>query len=129
MSELTKKRRTKSGLAKIHVAYRKSNLAYEVEESGVDSLFEMLEKFGKRVDEKNVPASQVFADLDKKYGKGGAILRGLRERENMNQEELARLSDVTQGDLSKMERGERPIGKDVAKRLAKALNADYRVFL
>jgi plasmid maintenance system antidote protein VapI len=31
--------------------------------------------------------------------------------------------------VSEMETGKRPIGKEVAERLAKALNADLRIFL
>jgi plasmid maintenance system antidote protein VapI len=31
--------------------------------------------------------------------------------------------------ISEMEKGKRPIGKEMAKHLAKALNASYKVFL
>ena len=41
----------------------------------------------------------------------------------------ARKLGVTQGDLSKMENRKRSVGKQMAHRLAKVFNTDYRVFL
>jgi plasmid maintenance system antidote protein VapI len=79
--------------------------------------------------EANVPAGEVLKDVYKKYGKTGAVIRGFRAREDMTQIELARKLGVTQGDLSKMENGKRPVGKELANRLAKVFNTNYRVFL
>jgi plasmid maintenance system antidote protein VapI len=42
---------------------------------------------------------------------------------------LAALVGISQTHISEMEHGKRPIGKDMARRLAKVLRADYRVFL
>jgi plasmid maintenance system antidote protein VapI len=42
---------------------------------------------------------------------------------------MAKKIGVTQGDLSKMEKGERPIGKKLAVRIGKTLSIDYRRFL
>ena len=36
---------------------------------------------------------------------------------------------VRSGHISEMEDGKRPVGKEMAKRLARALRTDYRVFL
>jgi transcriptional regulator with XRE-family HTH domain len=60
---------------------------------------------------------------------GGVALRGARKRETLTQKELARLVGVSQTHISEMEHGKRPIGKDMAKRLAKVLKVNYRVFL
>jgi len=79
--------------------------------------------------EENVPADEVLRDVYKKYGKTGSVIRGFRAREDMTQIELARKLDVTQGDLSKMENGKRPVGKEMARRLAKVFSTDYRVFI
>ena len=49
--------------------------------------------------------------------------------EGITQRELARLVGVPQRHLSEMERGKRPIGKEMAKKLGKALGIDYRVLL
>jgi transcriptional regulator with XRE-family HTH domain len=57
------------------------------------------------------------------------MLRAARTREDLTQMQLARLTGIPQRHLSEMEQGKRPIGKDRAKRLAEALQVDYRVFL
>jgi hypothetical protein len=59
----------------------------------------------------------------------GRCLRGARVREGLTQRELSRLIGVPQRHLSEMENGKRPIGKEMAKRLAQALKVGYRVFL
>ena len=39
------------------------------------------------------------------------------------------MTGIPQGHISEMENGKRPIGKEIAQKLGKALNVDYRVFL
>jgi DNA-binding XRE family transcriptional regulator len=70
------------------------------------------------------PASEVFPDSHP-----GAILRGLRVREGMTQLRLAEKAGLRPHHISEMEHGKRPIGKEVAKRLARALGTDYKVLL
>ncbi|MDL2316162.1 helix-turn-helix transcriptional regulator [Desulfovibrio sp. OttesenSCG-928-A18] len=60
---------------------------------------------------------------------GGDVVRGLRYREGMTQKQVAESIGISVNNLSHIENGRRPIGKDVAKRLAKALNTDWRLFL
>jgi transcriptional regulator with XRE-family HTH domain len=48
-------------------------------------------------------------------------LRGARKRETLTQKELAHLVGVSQTHISEMEHGKRPIGKDMARRLAQVL--------
>lgn len=59
----------------------------------------------------------------------GTILRGLRVREDLTQKELAQKAKLKPHHISEMENGKRPMGKEVAMRLAEALNADYRVLM
>ena len=59
----------------------------------------------------SVAPEDAFADINAKYTKAGALLKAVRIREGLNQKDFAKFIDVTQGDLSKMERGQRPIGK------------------
>lgn len=59
----------------------------------------------------------------------GQILRGLRVREGLTQAQLSQNTGLNTRHISEMENGKRPIGKVMAKRLAKALNADYRMLL
>ena len=59
----------------------------------------------------------------------GTCLRGVRYREGLTQVKLAELTGIPQRHISEMESGKRPIGKETAKRLGKALNISYKVFL
>ncbi len=72
---------------------------------------------------------ELFAELDRKYGKAGALLRGVRARESLTQVEFSKKLGVSQNNLSKMENGKRPIGKIIAKRIEKIFGANYRYFL
>ena len=72
----------------------------------------------------SVPWEEVYPDFN-----GSVALRGARKREALTQKELARLVGVSQTHISEMEHGKRPIGKEMARRLAKVLKVNYRVFL
>ena len=63
------------------------------------------------------------------WNSGGVAIRGARGKEGLTQKQLAELTGIAQHHISEMENGKRPIGKESAKKLAKALNIDYRVFL
>lgn len=67
---------------------------------------------------------QVFPDFHI-----GHALRGLRSREELTQKQLAEMVGIKPSHISEMEHGKRPVGKVMAKRLAKALRTDYKVFL
>ncbi len=79
--------------------------------------------------EETISSDKVFEQLNKRYTKAGALLKGLRTRENMTQLEFANKVNVTQANLSLMENGRRVIGKQIAKRIEKAFGIDYRFFL
>ena len=59
----------------------------------------------------------------------GKALAGTRYREGLTQIRLSELTGIPQRHISEMENGKRPIGKEMAKRLGKALNIGYKVFL
>ena len=59
----------------------------------------------------------------------GHSLRGARYREDISQRQLAKMTGVSVQNISNMEHGRRPIGKEMAKKLAKALNTDWRHLL
>ena len=63
------------------------------------------------------------------WNSGGVCVRGGRGKEGLTQKQLAELTGISQHHLSEMENGKRPIGKETARKLAAALNVDYRVFL
>jgi len=59
----------------------------------------------------------------------GNALRGLRSREGLTQKQLAEMIGARPTHISEMENGKPPIGKGMARRLAKALRTDYKIFL
>lgn len=59
----------------------------------------------------------------------GIVLAGARGKEGLTQRELAELTGIPQRHISEMENGKRTIGKEVAKKLGKALNISYKAFL
>ena len=67
---------------------------------------------------------EVFSDFHE-----GHALRGLRSREGLTQKQLAEMIGVKPSHISEMENGKRTIGKEMAKRLAKALETEYKIFL
>ena len=118
---------TKTHLTKISVSGEESQTFF-VPKNRVGKVVRILEECAIRKEE-SIPADLLFRDLDEKYTRPGAVLQGTRNKEGLTQVELAKMLGVTQADLSNMEHGRRSIGKEMAKRLAKALNIDYRVFL
>jgi DNA-binding XRE family transcriptional regulator len=71
----------------------------------------------------------VFDDLRPNDTIPAACLRGSRGKEGLTQVQLAELTGIPRRHISEMENGKRSIGKETAKKLAKALICDYRVFL
>lgn len=59
----------------------------------------------------------------------GKALAGARYREGLTQIQLSEMTGIPQRHISEMENGKRTIGKEMAKRLGKALNINYKVFL
>jgi hypothetical protein len=59
----------------------------------------------------------------------GKALAGARYRQELTQMQLSEMTGIPQRHISEMENGKRPIGKEMAKRLGKALNISYKVFL
>lgn len=58
-----------------------------------------------------------------------SVLRGYRSKSEITQTRLSELTGIPQRHISEMEQEKRPIGKENAKKLAKALDTDYRMFL
>jgi DNA-binding XRE family transcriptional regulator len=59
----------------------------------------------------------------------GDTLKGARLMHELTQAKLGAMIEVKASHISEMEKGKRPIGKEMAKRLAKALGTSYKVFL
>lgn len=78
---------------------------------------------------KTVSAKSHFKKVYGDLPKWSIYLAGLRHREGLTQKQLSEKINVKQSNISLMERGLRAIGKNVAQRLAKVFNTDYRLFL
>ncbi len=76
-----------------------------------------------------VASEKVFAEIESKFSKAGVLLKGLRGREGLTQVQFAQKIHVTQANLSNMENGRRPIGKQIAKRIERIFKVNYRYFL
>jgi DNA-binding XRE family transcriptional regulator len=118
----------KTPLIKIEIREGKKRKLYLVPEKAAQAVRTILEKLDESEDG-SIPASELFPDLADATKTPGIALRGVRLRLGLTQKEMAKKINVTQGDLSKMEKGERPIGKKLAMRIGKALGIDYRRFL
>ena len=55
--------------------------------------------------------------------------RGIRQRQDLTQKEMAEALGLTQSNISDIERGRRPIGKALAKKVAERFKAEYRLLL
>ena len=78
---------------------------------------------------KSISSKDYLQDTYGDFPRWAISLAGLRHRENLTQKQLGELINVNQSNISQMERGLRPIGKNIAKRLAKVFKTDYRIFL
>lgn len=104
---------------------KKSMLSY-IPPKFVGHLEAFLNKYAER---DSVDWTVVAKDSIAKYKQAGMVLRGARFRESMSQKELAKLSGVSQDNISRIENGKRKVGEKVAKRLAKPLNINYLLLL
>lgn len=103
----------------------KKKLRSFVPTKNLEKLEAFLEKYGQT--EEGIPWEKLAFTRVKKYGKIGLTLRGARFREGLSQKELAKLSGISQENISKMENDQRPIGEKVAKKLGKVLKIDFKL--
>ncbi len=123
MSGVAKARRTNG--VEIRVGGRRPRL-FVVPATRVSALMKTLSPFEQ---DDSVPIEVALPDHRDPIKGPATRLRGARAKKGMTQRDLARLTGIRQSHISEMERGDRPIGKNVALRLAAGLGVDYRVFL
>jgi ribosome-binding protein aMBF1 (putative translation factor) len=89
-----------------------------------------MESFLKQAEKEggSIPAEIVFPALADDTMRPATALRGSRYKEGWTQAELAGRLGIRQNHLSEMENGKRPIGKNMAKKLAEVFECDFRVF-
>ena len=79
--------------------------------------------------EESIDWREVAKDSFEKYGEAGTYIRGARYREGLSQKKLAELSGVSQENISRIENGKRAVGEQVAKKLARPLQINYKMLL
>jgi DNA-binding XRE family transcriptional regulator len=132
MSEHTKKHHIEN-----HI-FPSLTFSYEGKSYVVDNVSK--EKFKdllslSRDDDDLVSAEQLIQEaLDELPGnsenkESGYFLKSLRLRENLTQVELGEKIGVACNNISALERGNRPIGKALANKLADFFDVNYKVFL
>jgi DNA-binding XRE family transcriptional regulator len=124
MRELTKKRPTEK---QVEVRFRGSQ-ANVIKLRRMAQALKVKDLTEWELDEKEFyDIEEVSPELA--WNRGGVCIRGGRGKEGLTQKQLAEMTGIAQHHISEMENGKRPIGKETARKLAKALNIDYRVFL
>lgn len=77
----------------------------------------------------NLDWKEVFSLEIQLHTEQGLYLRGLRLREGYTQSQLGKLIGVNANNICAMENGRRPIGKEIARRLAVIFKVSYQKFL
>lgn len=99
---------------------------FEVPCGNVDKAVEVM----KGVDAVAIDPLPAFEDCTPADdGEASTALRSLRRRDELTQAQLAKLTGIKQGDISKMENGKLSIGKERAKVFAMVFKTSYKVFL
>jgi DNA-binding XRE family transcriptional regulator len=127
MSAHMKEHHTREDVCEIVVKIpgKKSVLSY-IPTKFVGHLEAFLNKYAER---DSVDWTVVAKDSIAKHKQAGMVLRGARFRESISQKELAKLSGVSQDNISRIENGKRKVGEKVAKKLAKPLKINYTLLL
>ena len=111
---------------KIHKELKK-----EVDLKTIKKILAVQEKLKNEDDDDLVSYDEMKAFMDDLLGERtvGDAIRVYRDRENITQQELALKSGIKRQHISEIERGERSVGVVTAKKLASALNCNYRSLL
>jgi len=106
-------------------------MRYMLPRQSAHKLIDQLEPFKivENDEDGMVSIEEVFKDELAKYGAVGATIRGFRHRDELTQAMLATKLGVKQSHISEMEHSKRPIGKQLAQKLAKIFRTNYRLFL
>ncbi|MFZ4403746.1 MAG: helix-turn-helix domain-containing protein [Pseudobdellovibrionaceae bacterium] len=79
--------------------------------------------------EESLLAEDLLPNIKDPAKRIGIIFRGIRFKHNLTQTEVAKKLGLDQSDVSKIEKGKRPVGKALAKKIEKEFGIDYHRFL
>ena len=118
----------KKHLIKIAVGHEKFNLPAK-EVKTLLSLIKVIDRAYHPVFSKDIRWSDVYKENFKNRPEWAVCLRAARYKNSLSQKELSEKSSIPITTISKYENGERKISAIQAKKLAKTLKTDYKVFL
>jgi DNA-binding XRE family transcriptional regulator len=116
-------------LIKIEISEGKRRKLYLVPKKAADAVEAILWQLDESEIGGWIAAEELFPDLKDSKKAAGIALRGVRLRLGLTQKQMSEKTGISQGDISKIEKGERTVGKKLATRIGKALGIDYRRFL
>ena len=79
--------------------------------------------------DKSVPWGEAFKEGIQEFPEVGLMLKGSRSKSGLTQKELATRLGIRPHHISEMEHGKRAISKNMALKLGKIFDVDYKVFL
>ena len=106
----------KTHLIKIEIMEGKKRKFYLIQKKAADAVQTLLGQLNES-ETGSILSDQLFPNLSDPSKTPGIALRGVRLRYHLTQKKMAEKIGVSQGDLSKMEKGNRPIGKKLAMRI------------
>lgn len=92
-------------------------------------LVHFLQGLQSAIDKDTIPAEEAFPEIKDPVKRIGIIFRGIRFKHSLTQAEVAKRLGLDQSDVSKIEKGKRPIGKALAKKIEQEFGIDYRRLL
>lgn len=104
-------------------------LKFMVHPSNVNRVMSYVKAIEAAEERTSRPWREVLQELRPNEPIAAGVLRGARSKAEMTQTRLSEQTGIPQRHISEMEQGKRTIGRENAKKLAKALETDYRVFL
>lgn len=122
----------KMPLTKIEISEGRRRKLYLVSREAGHAVSTLLEGFRGRSEEGQdgwIDASALYPDLKDPVKRAATVFHGIRLRHGLTQKEMGKKLGLHQTDVSKIEKGERRIGRNLAVRIGKALGIDYRRFL
>ena len=121
----------KMRLTKIEISEGKRKKLYLVSKDAANAVSTLLDNLNSKDNSKedSIDALDLYPELKDPIKRVATVFQGIRLRHGFTQKQMGDKIGLHQTDVSKIEKGERPIGKKLAIRIGKALGIDYKRFL
>ena len=121
----------KMRLTKIEISEGKKRQLYLVPKEAAQAVATLLDNYTENLEgeDGSIDAFNLYPHLKDPVKRAATVFQGIRLRHGLTQKEMGDKIGLNQTDVSKIEKGERPIGKKLAMRIGKALGIDYKRFL